>query len=126
MGPTTIAIVDDHRVVGRSLQAYLESFPDLKVAELGQIVESLARSDVVEIERLSSRLGSTGRSAAKGALVGAGIGLVSVLAACGGLGCGPQPYLGVMAFGGLLGTGIGAGLAKGEGSNTPDIIYRAR
>jgi two-component system, NarL family, response regulator LiaR len=27
----TIALVDDHRVVARSLQAYLESFPDLKV-----------------------------------------------------------------------------------------------
>lgn len=31
MDVTTIAIVDDHRVVGRSLQAYLESFPGLKV-----------------------------------------------------------------------------------------------
>ena len=28
---TTIVLVDDHRVVTRSLQAYLESFPDLKV-----------------------------------------------------------------------------------------------
>ena len=28
---TRIALVDDHRVVARSLQAYLESFPDLQV-----------------------------------------------------------------------------------------------
>ena len=31
MTVTPIALVDDHRVVARSLQAYLESFPDLKV-----------------------------------------------------------------------------------------------
>jgi NarL family two-component system response regulator LiaR len=31
MKPLTIALVDDHRVVSRSLKAYLESFPDLKV-----------------------------------------------------------------------------------------------
>ena len=28
----TVVIVDDHRVVARSLKAYLESFPDLRVA----------------------------------------------------------------------------------------------
>ena len=27
---TSIAIVDDHRVVSRSLKAYLEAFPDLE------------------------------------------------------------------------------------------------
>jgi DNA-binding NarL/FixJ family response regulator len=31
MSKTTIAIVDDHRVVARSLKAYLESFEDLEV-----------------------------------------------------------------------------------------------
>ena len=41
MGPTTIAIVDDHRVVGRSLQAYLESFPDLKVVGVAVSGEEL-------------------------------------------------------------------------------------
>jgi len=28
----SIALVDDHRVVARSLQAYLESFSDLRIA----------------------------------------------------------------------------------------------
>jgi DNA-binding NarL/FixJ family response regulator len=44
--PISIAIVDDHRVVGRSLQAYLESFADLKLvgtATTGE--ELLARLD---------------------------------------------------------------------------------
>ncbi len=41
MGPTAIAIVDDHRVVGRSLQAYLESFPDLKVVGIAVSGEEL-------------------------------------------------------------------------------------
>ena len=31
MTPITVVIVDDHRVVTRSLQSYLESFPDLRV-----------------------------------------------------------------------------------------------
>src|ERR1700729_1177874 len=30
MNPLTIALADDHRVVTRSLKAYLEPFPDLK------------------------------------------------------------------------------------------------
>lgn len=47
MGPTTIAIVDDHRVVGRSLQAYLESFPDLKVVGIAVSGEELLEHLVV-------------------------------------------------------------------------------
>ena len=46
MTVTTIAIVDDHRVVARSLQAYLESFADLRIvgtAASGE--ELLARLD---------------------------------------------------------------------------------
>ena len=46
MTVTPIALVDDHRVVARSLQAYLESFPDLTVvgtAASGE--ELLARLD---------------------------------------------------------------------------------
>ena len=31
MTPITVVLVDDHRVVTRSLQSYLESFPDLRV-----------------------------------------------------------------------------------------------
>lgn len=38
---TTIAIVDDHRVVSRSLKAYLESFPDLKVVGIAASGEEL-------------------------------------------------------------------------------------
>lgn len=41
MGVTTIALVDDHRVVSRSLQAYLESFPDLKVVGIAVSGEEL-------------------------------------------------------------------------------------
>jgi NarL family two-component system response regulator LiaR len=41
MNPVTIALVDDHRVVTRSLKAYLESFPDLKVVGLAATGEEL-------------------------------------------------------------------------------------
>lgn len=37
----TLAIVDDHRVVGRSLKAYLESFPDLQVVGIASSGEEL-------------------------------------------------------------------------------------
>lgn len=37
----TIALVDDHRVVTRSLKAYLESFPDLKVISIAASGEEL-------------------------------------------------------------------------------------
>jgi NarL family two-component system response regulator LiaR len=38
---TTIAIVDDHRVVSRSLKAYLESFPGLRVVGIAASGEEL-------------------------------------------------------------------------------------
>ena len=38
---TTIAIVDDHRVVSRSLKAYLESFPDMTVVGIAVSGEEL-------------------------------------------------------------------------------------
>jgi len=41
MTPITIAIVDDHRVVSRSLEAYLESFPDLTVVGIASSGEEL-------------------------------------------------------------------------------------
>ncbi len=41
MMPIAIAIVDDHRVVTRSLRAYLESFPDLRVVGLAATGEQL-------------------------------------------------------------------------------------
>jgi NarL family two-component system response regulator LiaR len=37
----SIALVDDHRVVGRSLKAYLESFPDLRVVGIACSGEDL-------------------------------------------------------------------------------------
>jgi len=45
----TVAIVDDHRVVARSLKAYLETFPDLRVvgmAASGRICSSRSRRGV--------------------------------------------------------------------------------
>jgi len=39
----TIVLVDDHRVVTRSLKAYLESFPDLKVVGIATSGEELLR-----------------------------------------------------------------------------------
>jgi DNA-binding NarL/FixJ family response regulator len=39
--PITIALVDDHRVVSRSLKAYLESFPDMKVVGVAASGEEL-------------------------------------------------------------------------------------
>lgn len=41
MSPISIALVDDHRVVTRSLKAYLESFPDLTVAGIASSGEEL-------------------------------------------------------------------------------------
>lgn len=41
MNPVTIALVDDHRVVTRSLKAYLESFPDLRVVGIAATGEEL-------------------------------------------------------------------------------------
>ena len=37
----TVAIVDDHRVVARSLKAYLETFPDLRVVGMAATGEEL-------------------------------------------------------------------------------------
>jgi len=41
MTEISIALVDDHRVVARSLKAYLESFPDLKVVGIANSGEEL-------------------------------------------------------------------------------------
>ena len=41
MSTTTIALVDDHRVVSRSLKAYLESFDDLRVVGIASSGEEL-------------------------------------------------------------------------------------
>ena len=41
MTPISIALVDDHRVVARSLQAYLESFSDLQVVGVASSGEEL-------------------------------------------------------------------------------------
>jgi NarL family two-component system response regulator LiaR len=41
MQTISIALVDDHRVVSRSLKAYLESFPDLKVVGIASSGEEL-------------------------------------------------------------------------------------
>lgn len=39
--PTTVVLVDDHRVVTRSLKAYLESFPDVTVVGIASSGEEL-------------------------------------------------------------------------------------
>ena len=41
MNPVTIALADDHRVVARSLKAFLESFPDLTVVGIAASGEEL-------------------------------------------------------------------------------------
>lgn len=43
MPSISIALVDDHRVVARSLKAYLESFPDLKVVGIATSGEELLK-----------------------------------------------------------------------------------
>ena len=43
MNPVSIVLVDDHRVVARSLKAYLESFPDLKVVGIAASGEELLK-----------------------------------------------------------------------------------
>jgi NarL family two-component system response regulator LiaR len=42
--PIRVVLVDDHRVVARSLQAYLESFPDIEVAGTAASGEELLRN----------------------------------------------------------------------------------
>ena len=44
MIPIRVVLVDDHRVVSRSLQAYLESFPDVEVAGVAASGEELLRN----------------------------------------------------------------------------------
>jgi DNA-binding NarL/FixJ family response regulator len=44
MTPIRVVLVDDHRVVARSLQAYLESFADLEVAGIAASGEELLRN----------------------------------------------------------------------------------
>jgi len=39
--PITVVLVDDHRLVARSLKAYLESFPDLRVVGIAASGEEL-------------------------------------------------------------------------------------
>src|SRR5665213_423373 len=41
MNPVAVVLVDDHRVVTRSLKAWLESFPDLKVVGIAVSGEEL-------------------------------------------------------------------------------------
>jgi len=41
MNPITVVLVDDHRVVTRSLKSYLESFPDLRVVGIAASGEEL-------------------------------------------------------------------------------------
>lgn len=44
MSPIRVVLVDDHRVVARSLQAYLESFPDIEVTGTAASGEELLRN----------------------------------------------------------------------------------
>ena len=43
MNPIRVVLVDDHRVVARSLQSYLESFPDMEVVGVAASGEELLR-----------------------------------------------------------------------------------
>ncbi len=58
MSDITVVIVDDHRIVGRGVRSYLESFPDLRVAAVVASAEELLarlaelRPDVVVMDLL--------------------------------------------------------------------------
>jgi len=43
MTPTSVLIVDDHRVVGRGVRSYFESFPDIEVVAVAQSGEEALR-----------------------------------------------------------------------------------
>src|SRR5512146_629328 len=43
MSEIAVMIVDDHRVVGRGLRSYLESFPDLEVVAVAESAEEALR-----------------------------------------------------------------------------------
>ena len=43
MSTITVMVVDDHRVVGRGVRSYLESFPDLRVVAVAQSAEEALR-----------------------------------------------------------------------------------
>jgi len=103
---------------------------DQKVADLGQIVERIARSEVVEIRSESAR----GHPVAKGALIGAAAGIgtaFAVVASASPSGscrdCGFYLAYFSLIFGGS-GAGIGAGIGAIIGASTHDtegVIYRA-
>ena len=108
---------------------------DQKVADLGQVVARVSRADVVEIKRTQKAVRQHPRSrgvlAAKGALIGFGIGLGIGMAryGCGNCTENYGPLVGLV-FGGV-GAGIGAGVGVAASAAThgtpddPDEVYRA-
>lgn len=106
---------------------------DQKVADLGQVVETIARTDVVEVRPGSASVSGVRKGALIGALIGAAGGIAIALAnvsqQCEG-GC-ATPGKAFLVYGGVfggVGTGIGAGVGAIIGASThhsPDAIYRA-
>ena len=93
---------------------------DQKVADLGQVVERIARTDVVEVRRESA----PGHPVRTGALIGLGVGaFVGFLgAAYCHRNCEYQVF-GIPVYAGI-GAGIGAGAGAANGPSS-QVIYRA-
>ena len=98
---------------------------DQRVADLAQIVEKTARTDVVEVRSESARR----HPAAWGALIGAAVGAAVEGASIGG-GCGSDGCYGnlLMALFAGIGAGAGAGIGAAIGAfrrkTQDDVIYR--
>ena len=97
-----------------------------KVADLGQVVEKTARTDVVEVRSESKQRHPAAWGAAIGALSGAVVEVVSI--GPGGGSDGPYGILLMALFAGIgagAGAGIGAAIGASRGKRQDDVIYRA-
>jgi hypothetical protein len=94
-----------------------------RVADRGQIVERIERTDVAEVTSSPSGHGA-GTGAVVGAVVGAALGLGLASGLCDGSHCYASGYVRAAALLGAGGLGIGA-LAGEMGHRAPTVIYRA-
>ena len=97
---------------------------DQKVADLGQVVETIARTDVVEIRSSGRTLSPVQKGALIGAIAGVATGLTFASLLCDGSHCYTSGYVWAAALFGGSGAGIGAliGAARHKAQN---VIYRA-
>lgn len=97
---------------------------DQKVADLGQVVETIARTDVVEIRSSGRTLSPVQKGALIGAIAGVATGLTGASLLCDGSRCYTSGYVWAATLFGGPGAGIGALMGTGT-HKAQDVIYRA-